>query len=79
MTLFLVICLIGFARRSRTIMHHGFYVMVAFYCTQRFFWEFLNPSAAIAGPLNVFHFLCLALIAYAAIMMRRTAHDRTAA
>ncbi len=79
MAAFLAAALVCFARRQPFFMRHGFYLMVGFYCAQRFVWEFFKPYAAIAGPLNLFHFLCLALIAYSVIMIKRTAHDRPAA
>ena len=79
MALFLIVALICFARRQPAFLRHGFYLMVAFYAAQRFVWEFLKPYAAVAGPFNLFHFLCLALLAYAGLMMMRTANDRRAA
>ncbi len=79
MATFLAFALVCFARRETFFMRHGFYLMVGFYGAQRFVWEFFKPYAAIAGPLNLFHFLCLALIAYGAVMIKRNAHDRTVA
>ena len=77
MAAFLAIALMCFARRQPVFMRHGFYLLVGFYAAQRFLWEFIKPYETIAGPFNVFHFLCLALIAYAGIMIKRTADDRT--
>ncbi|NNF77288.1 MAG: diacylglyceryl transferase [Rhizobiales bacterium] len=79
MAVFVLIALVCFARRQPVFMRHGFYLMVGYYGAQRFVWEFFKPYATVAGPLNVFHFLCLALIAYAGLMIKRTADDRTAA
>lgn len=79
MALFLIFALRCFARRQTLFLRHGFYLMVAFYAGQRFVWEFLKPYATVAGPFNLFHFLCLALLAYAGLMMMRTANDRRAA
>jgi prolipoprotein diacylglyceryltransferase len=49
----------------------GFYLFVAVYALQRFGWEFLKPYGTIIGPLNLFHLLSLALIAYAAVFACR--------
>jgi prolipoprotein diacylglyceryltransferase len=49
----------------------GFYLFVAFYALQRFGWEFLKPYGTIVGPLNLFHLLSLALVAYAVIFACR--------
>lgn len=78
MAAFLAVALYCFARRQAFFMRHGFYLLVGFYCAQRFIWEFLKPYAAVAGPFNLFHFLCLALIAYSVFMIKRTTHDRPA-
>jgi len=43
----------------------GFYLFVGVYAVQRFAWEFLKPYATVLGPLNLFHLLSLALVAYA--------------
>jgi len=52
---------------------NGFYLVVGWYGLQRFAWEFIKPYAAVAGPLNVFHLVCLALVLYALAMIRRPA------
>ena len=52
-------------------MRNGFYLMVGFYASQRFLWEFLKPYATVVGPLNIFHILCLVLIEYSALMIAR--------
>ena len=49
----------------------GFYWFVAVYAVQRFAWEFLKPYAAVVGPLNLFHLLSLALVAYALLFAFR--------
>ena len=59
----------AFRRRSGWAMANGFYVVVFVYGLQRFAWEFLKPYAAVLGPLNLFHLLCLLLVAYALSMM----------
>jgi phosphatidylglycerol---prolipoprotein diacylglyceryl transferase len=59
-------------------MRSGFYLLVLFYAAQRFFWEFLKPYGTLAGPFNLFHFICAGLICYAVWMLRRT-HERAPA
>jgi phosphatidylglycerol---prolipoprotein diacylglyceryl transferase len=49
----------------------GFYLFVAVYALQRFGWEFLKPYGKITGPLNLFHLLSLALVAYAIVFACR--------
>lgn len=44
--------------------NHAFHAMIIFYAGQRFVWEFLKPYPAVVGPLNVFHFLMVGLVAY---------------
>lgn len=51
---------------------HAFHAMIIVYAGQRFLWEFLKPYPAILGPLNVFHFLMIGLIAYGLIWWRRS-------
>ena len=69
MAAFLAFALVAFARRQPFFMRNGFYLMVAVYAAQRFLWEFLKPYAAVIGPFNVFHLLCLGLVAYSALMI----------
>jgi len=57
----------GTERLRRT----GFYAFVAVYAVQRFAWEFFKPYATLIGPLNLFHLLSLALVAYALVFARR--------
>jgi phosphatidylglycerol---prolipoprotein diacylglyceryl transferase len=75
MLAFLMVALMLIGRRNTWFMAHGFYAMVAFYAAQRFLWEFLKPYGAVLGPFNIFHLVCLALVAYAAAMMGRR-HER---
>ncbi|MCR6633075.1 MAG: prolipoprotein diacylglyceryl transferase [Magnetospirillum sp.] len=62
----------GVARR------HGFALFVLWYGGQRFAWEFLKPYPTVAGPFNLFHFGCLALMAYGlgAVLLREKIHAR---
>ena len=73
---FLAVSLILLARREPFFMRNGFYLLVFFYGVQRFVWEFLKPYGHIAGPFNLFHFICLALCCYSIFMMGRP-HGRT--
>lgn len=80
---FLIMFVEGLARGRDWAFRRGFYVMAAFYGAQRFAWEFLKPYPNVMGPLNVFHLLCLGLIAYGCLFYaadlrreRRAAQDR---
>lgn len=55
--------------RRDAAIRWGFYAFVAWYAAQRFVWEFLKPYPAVVGPFNIFHLVCLALLAYAATMV----------
>lgn len=54
---------------------HGFALFVLVYGGQRFLWEFLKPYPTVLGPFNLFHLLCLGLLAYGGVMI----HQRRAA
>jgi len=71
MAVFFAVALAALARRQPFFMKNGFYLLVAYYASQRFVWEFLKPYAAVIGPLNLFQVLCLALIAYGVVMIGR--------
>jgi phosphatidylglycerol---prolipoprotein diacylglyceryl transferase len=68
---FLLVALVLLARRNAWFLANGFYVMVLYYASQRFAWEFLKPYRAVVGPFNLFHLVCVGLAGYAWIMMRR--------
>jgi prolipoprotein diacylglyceryltransferase len=70
---FLAAALLALAKRKPLFMRTGFHCLAGFYAAQRFLWEFLKPYAAIVGPFNLFHLLCMALFAYAVFMMRSLA------
>ncbi len=72
MALFLTGTWLALAVRSPIFLRNGFYLMVGFYAAQRFIWEFLKPYEMIAGPLNLFHFVCLGLFCYAVYMIVRS-------
>lgn len=59
------------AHRNAFVLRQGFYLFVATYALQRFFWEFLKPYPLILGPFDVFHLICLTLFAYSLLMMSR--------
>ena len=71
MLAFLVGALVLLGYRNVWFMRNGFYALVAYYAAQRFAWEFFKPYAAVFGPFNLFHLVCLALLAYAGVMIRR--------
>jgi phosphatidylglycerol---prolipoprotein diacylglyceryl transferase len=75
MLAFLLVSLALIGRRNPWFLANGFYALVAYYAGQRFLWEFLKPYGAVLGPLNLFHLVCAALVAYAGLMMWKT-HER---
>jgi prolipoprotein diacylglyceryltransferase len=79
MAVFLGLFLLALAARQPFVMHNGFYLLVLWYAVQRFFWEFLKPYGTIAGPLNLFHFICIALVCYSLIMIIRPTDERATA
>ena len=72
MLLLLLIYLRGIARGQPLFLRDGFYLFVACYAAQRFMWEFFKPYPKLLGPLNLFHMLCLLMIAYAFFMIERS-------
>lgn len=71
MALFLAVYLEGLARRRPWAMKRGFYIMCGWYGLQRFAWEFLKPYPRLVGPFNLFHILCLGLVAYGWVYYQR--------
>ncbi|MFM7245642.1 MAG: prolipoprotein diacylglyceryl transferase [Planctomycetaceae bacterium] len=71
MAAFLVYALALLARRDPFFLRNGFYLMVLWYAAQRFCWEFFKPYAPVLGPLNLFHLICLGLIAYTLSMITK--------
>jgi len=69
--LFLLVYLIGLARRSPWAMRRGFYVFVAWYGAQRFAWEFLKPYPKLIGPFNLFHLISAGLVIYGCVWFAR--------
>jgi phosphatidylglycerol---prolipoprotein diacylglyceryl transferase len=80
MAAFLALALIALARRSSFFMRNGFYLLVIVYAGQRFLWEFLKPYATVLGPFNIFHLVCVAVVAYGLAMIAgESRHERAAA
>lgn len=77
MFLFVVFAVFAAKRRDPFFMANGFYLMIGYYAAQRFVLEFFKPYATILGPLNLFHLVCLGLLAYAFTMMWRGWDVRT--
>jgi prolipoprotein diacylglyceryltransferase len=71
MLLFLALYLRGLAADSQLARKQGFYLFVGWYALQRFVWEFLKPYPSVFGPFNVFHLICIVLIGYSVLMMRK--------
>ena len=78
MLAFLQYTLVMLGVRNTYFLGSGFYLLVLFYAAQRFLWEFLKPYGTLAGPFNLFHFICAGLICYAVWMLRRL-HERAPA
>lgn len=72
MALFLIVFLTARLRGAGWAVAHGFHAFVIWYGLQRFGWEFLKPYPKLAGPLNVFHLICLGLVVYGIAWWRRT-------
>lgn len=70
MAAMLVVLIQRFIARDRFWLSNGFYLTVGWYGLQRFVWEFFKPYATLLGPFNLFHFVCLGLVLYAAAMIR---------
>lgn len=71
MLAFLALYLSGLAMRAPWAVRRGFYVFVTWYGAQRFLWEFLKPYPRLIGPLDLFQFIALGLIAYGWIYFAR--------
>lgn len=67
---FLIVALIAVGRGNQFFLRNGFYLMAGWYGAQRFAWEFFKPYGDVAGPFNIFHFVCAGLVVYAVVMMR---------
>ena len=69
MLVFLVAIIVALKCCRGIIIRYGYYLCVGFYALQRFLWEFLKPYAHILGPLNLFQYVCVALIIYSLVMV----------
>jgi prolipoprotein diacylglyceryltransferase len=78
MLMFLLVYLREIRQRNAMFLQNGFYILVVWYGTQRFVWEFLKPYPKLLGALNLFHMLCLAMIAYGLLMIARSRDLRPA-
>ncbi len=65
-------------RRPDSMLARGFAVFCLIYGMERFVLEFLKPYAPVAGPFNLFHLLCAALMLYGAVQLRRPMPRETA-
>lgn len=79
MAAMLVLLIQRFRARDPFWLRNGFYLTVGWYGLQRFGWEFLKPYAKVIGPFNLFHFVCLGLVLYAAAMIQRGSRACTTA
>jgi phosphatidylglycerol:prolipoprotein diacylglycerol transferase len=76
----LLVYVMALGRRSPWAYRRSFYVLAGWYGAQRFAWEFLKPYPRLIGPLNIFHLLCLGLVAYGCAFYRADLRrERTAA
>jgi prolipoprotein diacylglyceryltransferase len=71
MAVFFVAFVFGLRRRARWATAHGFYWLAIAYGAQRFVWEFLKPYPTLIGPFNHFHLMCVGLVIYGVVMIRR--------
>ena len=71
MAVFLAAFLVLLRRGHPLAVRAGFYLFIGVYAGQRFLWEFLKPYGTVLGPLNLFHLLSLALVAYAILQARK--------
>jgi prolipoprotein diacylglyceryltransferase len=67
MLAFLGVYLIALARRAAWTQSRAFYLLILWYAAQRFVWEYFKPYPRVAGPLDLFQLLALAMIFYALI------------
>ncbi|MBP7252868.1 MAG: prolipoprotein diacylglyceryl transferase [Alphaproteobacteria bacterium] len=72
MLVFVVLALVALRSKRQAYLQAGFYCFALYYGLQRFLWEFLKPYATLAFGLNLFQYLCLALIVYALLMLRKS-------
>ncbi len=74
MFLFFIYSTLVFRYDEERFRKYIFYIFILVYSLQRFAWEFLKPYETILWGLNLFQFVCLALIGYALLYIRRSLH-----
>ena len=84
MALFALAYVVAALNRNAFAITNGFYLVLLYYGSQRFLWEFLKPYGALIGPFTLFHLLSLSILLYAAIMLAtapkaRPVHERAVA
>ncbi|MDH5178996.1 MAG: prolipoprotein diacylglyceryl transferase [Gammaproteobacteria bacterium] len=57
--------------RPAQFVTRGFYLWILLYAGQRFVWEFFKPYSTVIVYLNLFHLICLGLILYSILMLKR--------
>ena len=70
MALFATVYFAALMQRQRWPITLGFPLVVLFYGTQRFIWEFLKPYGAVVGNLSLFHLTSIILVVYALALLR---------
>ena len=72
-SLFLIVFFGSYEKHTVFWQNQGFYLFIFIYASQRFLWEFLKPYASLGSShLNLFQWLCLALMLYAGWMLHNT-------
>jgi len=64
----------SFRYREDRFKTNIFYQFIFVYALQRFIWEFLKPYETILWGLNLFQFICIALLFYALLYNQRSHH-----
>lgn len=72
MLVFIGLALWALCYKRRDFLRAGFYCFALYYGLQRFLWEFLKPYVTLAFGLNLFQYLCIGLIIYALLMLRKS-------
>ncbi len=73
LSLFLIAFFVSYPKNTVFWQNQGFYLFIFIYASQRFLWEFLKPYASLGSShLNLFQWLCLALMLYAGWMLYNT-------
>ncbi|RZN07912.1 diacylglyceryl transferase [Bradyrhizobium genosp. SA-3] len=84
MGVFALLYALAVLNRNGFVVTNGFYLVLIYYGTQRFLWEFLKPYGTLIGPFTLFHLLSLSILLYAAFMLAtapkaRSLHERAVA